>query len=62
MAAVVVELEKDGDHNDGARSIRTIVPYELEREDEEDEDQLVEQEEQQAERQQAERQERLDEE
>ena len=49
MAAVVVELEKDGDHNDGARSIRTIVSYELERENEEDGDQLVEQEEQQAE-------------
>jgi chromatin segregation and condensation protein Rec8/ScpA/Scc1 (kleisin family) len=45
MAAVVVEMERI-DH-DGARSIRTIVPHELERVEEEDEDQLVEQEERQ---------------
>jgi hypothetical protein len=43
MAAVVVEMERI---MTVARSIRTIVPYELERVDEEDEDQLVEQEQQ----------------
>ena len=37
---------KAGEDNDGARSIRTIVPRELERMEEENEDQLVKQEKQ----------------
>jgi hypothetical protein len=39
------ESEEDFGHvNDDARSIRTIVPHELERVEEEDEDQLARQE------------------
>ena len=41
------ELQEVVDEDDGARSIRTIVPHELERVDEEDKDQIAGQEQQQ---------------
>jgi len=37
----VIDGDGDGDDDDDARSIRTIIPHELERVDEEDEDQLA---------------------